>query len=899
MPFRFPRPLLIAAAFFVFAPVAGRAQGTIPTLPGGQRPTADQAQAILQSRPDLVQQLQQRLRTSGLTPDQVRARLRAEGYPESLLDAYLPGGGGRGTAGDTLSNGTLLNAMDALGIADSVDLDVLGGSVGLRRAGRPTSARVATGARDFLEDTLPRYTGARLPDSTGRPRADRGFEDGRSPGDTSGGRRRGLGFGRDTSRATTDSARAARDSGLAIFGLDLFANAEATQFDANLAGPVDQNYRLGPGDRLVLILTGDVEQSSNLQVTREGFVVVPQVGQLYVANLTLGQLETVLAGRLGRVYSGIRSGATRFSVSVARLRTNQVFVIGNVARPGSYRVSSAGTALTALFAAGGPSENGSLRQVQIRRGGRTVETLDVYDYLTRGDASRDARLESGDVVFVPPRLARVRAVGEVLRPATFEVRPGETLADVVRFAGGFTALAAPRRITIDRVLPPAQRGTGGRDRVVLSAVAAGLGETPSIPLTAGDVIRVGRISARVASRVLVRGNVVSPGPVGFRPGQRVSDALRAAGGLKPDTYLGRVLVSRLEPDSTRTQLGVVLRDTTGVVLNDFQLRDDDEIEVFSVTAFRPERSVSIGGAVERGGRFVYRSGMTLRDLILLSGGLREGALLTYAEIARLPADRTGGVTATTLRVRLDSTYLFDANDASGAYARVPGVPAPARGAPEVTLLPYDNVLILRQPDFELQRVVFLGGEVRFPGRYALRRKSERLSDLIARAGGLTSEGYADGVVFFRTRDGTGRVGIDLPGVLRDGRGRDNFVLQDGDSVVVPSYNPVVQVAGSVNAPGAVAWVPGRNLDYYVRGAGGPGRDADLRRAYVRQPNGKVESVRRRRFFYDDVPGVRAGAQVFVPTRAPGENSFQQTFTVIAQVIGVLATIATTLVVVTR
>lgn len=859
MRFRLLRPLLTAAAVFAFAPFAfvPAAFAQIPTLPGGQRPTPDQAQQLLQSRPDLVQQLQQRLRTSGLTPDQVRARLRAEGYPESLLDQYLPGGGTAAAAPASTTNGQLVDAMEALGLADSSELDVLRQDIdGQGRARGAPRAPLPTGARDFVPDTT--------------------------------GRRRALRLS-DTSQAARDSARAVRDSGLAIFGLDLFQNASSTLFDPNLAGPVDENYRLGAGDRLVLVLTGDVETAYNLQVTREGFVLVPQVGQLYVANLTLGQLQTVLGGRLARVYSGIRSGSTRFSVSVARLRTNQVFVVGDVARPGSYQVSGAGTALTALYAAGGPSESGSLRRVEIRRAGRTVDVLDVYDYLTRGDASRDVRLQNGDVVFVPPRLARVRALGEVLRPGTYEVTPGETLTDLLRTAGGLTALASPQRVTIERFLPAAQRVPGGRDRVVLDFGVGGAG-APAVPLVNGDVVRIARAGTRVANRVTVQGNVASPGVVSYRPGLRLSDALRAAGGLLADTYLGRVLVTRFERDSSRVQLRAMLRDLGGSVIDDLELRPDDEIEVFSTTTFRPDRTVSIGGAVRFGGRFPYRAGMTMRDLVLLAGGLTEGALLTEAEIARLPASRAGGVTASTVRVALDSTYLFD-RERGRTYARVPGVPAAAAGAPDIILEAYDNVLIFRQPDFELQRTVFLGGEVRYPGRYALRRRTERLSEVVARAGGLTSEGYADGVVFFRTRDSTGRVGIDLPHVLRDARARDNFVLQDGDSVVVPAYNPVVRVEGAVNAPSAVAFQPGQNVDDYIRSAGGPSPVADLRRAFVRQPNGKVESVRRRAFLPDHVPQVRAGATVVVPPGGAAQSTLNNTLaaigTLVAQLSGLI------------
>jgi protein involved in polysaccharide export with SLBB domain len=371
----------------------------------------------------------------------------------------------------------------------------------------------------------------------------------------------------------------------------------------------------------------------------------------------------------------------------------------------------------------------------------------------------------------------------------------------------------------------------------------------------------------------------------------VSDALRAAGGLKPDTYLGRVLVSRLQPDSSRIQLRAVLRDPTGAEFNDFALRDEDELLTFSTATFRPERYVAIGGAVRRGGRFEYREGMTMRDLVLLAGGLEEGALLNEAEIARLPETRLNGVTARTVRVPLDSTYLFQRGGAAGAaaYVGVPGLQAPASGAPDVALAPYDNVLILRQPDFELQRTVFIGGEVRFPGRYALVRKTERLSELFTRAGGLTPEGYADGVVFFRSQDLTGRVGIDLPRVLQEPRARDNLVLQDGDSILVPTFNPVVRVAGGVNAPSAVTYVPGRPLDYYVRAAGGAARSADVGRAYVRQPNGKVESVVRRRFLPDLQPRPRAGAQVVVPERAATEiASAAGQIALLAQLGGVLA-----------
>jgi protein involved in polysaccharide export with SLBB domain len=558
------------------------------------------------------------------------------------------------------------------------------------------------------------------------------------------------------------------DSGFTIFGQNMFSE-RTTQFAPNLAGPVDDSYSLGPGDELVLILTGDVEAAYTLDVTREGFVVIPQVGQLHVANLTLGQLRELLYTRLGRVYSGVHRGAnasTKFSVSVARLRTNQVFVVGDVARPGSYRVSSAGTALTALYAAGGPTENGSLRRIEIRRGGQVVDTLDVYDYLLRGDASHDARLQSGDIVFVPVHGARVRIVGEVVRPATYEMTGGETLADLILAAGGYSPDASRERVQIERILPPAQRAEGGRDRVVMDIVAQrGSGEAEqrapgggadddsngadaatatngaripntsagdpldraamAVSLAAGDVVRVFPVTTRIRNRITVAGDVWAPGQQGFTPGMRLSDAIERSGGTKPDVYLGQILVTRLLPDSTRIQLRSSFRDSTGAVAKDFELNEDDEIRVFSVAEFRPLRWVSISGAVRKSGRVRYREGMTLRDLVLLAGGLEQSAYLNEAEIARLPENRSAGVTAHTIRVPLDSTYLFE-RDAGGKYLGPPGIPAPESKAPEVELQPYDNILILRQPNWDLQRTVVITGEVKFPGRYSLMSKKERL-----------------------------------------------------------------------------------------------------------------------------------------------------------------------------
>jgi protein involved in polysaccharide export with SLBB domain len=463
-------------------------------------------------------------------------------------------------------------------------------------------------------------------------------------------------------------------------------------------------------------------------------------------------------------------------------------------------------------------------------------------------------------------------LGEVVRPATYEMKAGETVADLIRDAGGFTAAASRRRVQIERIIPPEQRTEAGRDRTMIDVTSDGYadGEGPVLSVQAGDVVRVFPVSERVRNRISVVGNVWTPGAQGFVPGMHLSDALRGAGGVKPDVYLGQVLISRLRPDSTRVQLHAALRDTTGAAVEDLPLAEDDEVQVFSVRTFRPRRYVAIVGAVRSPGRFPYREGMTVRDLALLAGGLQESAYLKEAEVARLPDDRSDGVTATTFRVPLDSSYLFE-RGADGRYLGPPGLPAGRGDAPEVPVKPYDNVLILRQPDWELQRTVTIAGEVRFPGRYALQNKSERLRDLIRRAGGLTRESYPEGVYFYRRQKQLGRIGIDLPQAMRDARDRDNLILQDGDSIFVPVYSNVVNVAGAVNSPVAVSYVRGKNLDYYIGAAGGGSRKADLRRAYVTQPNGKVESVSSRPLFPDGVPQPRPGSSIYVPEKDPADK----------------------------
>ena len=827
--------------------LASIAQGQQNQAPGGQ------------SRGEIMNRLRTMMESTGMTSEQVRARLRAQGYSESLLDAYMPGT--RIADSTAIPPDDVFAAVRALGLADSTAVDTLRTYTRLHRSVQQDRDSA------FVDSVL--------------------FE-----------------IRRDTTNATKDALRqllrtragdrSMADSGFERFGRGLFER-ETNEFDPNAGATVGPDYALGPGDRLVLVLTGDTERAYQLEVTRQGFILIPEVGQVSVANLTLGQLEDQLYPLLRRVYSGVRRGAdatTRFSINVARTGASQIHVTGDVKRPGAYQVSRAGSALLALYIAGGPNEAGSMRNIQVRRAGELVATLDLYDYTLRGSSASIA-FRSGDVIFVPPRGAEVRVTGPVLRPATYEVKEGETVADLIRMAGGFLPEADRRFLQIDRIIPANERVSSGTSRQLIQVGSEALGSErgPNERLVAGDIVHVGRIPNRLSSRVTVVGNVWQPGPLAFTSGMQLSTALRRAGGLKPDSYLGEVVVSRLLPDSSREVITAGLRDTTGATQSDVLLKDADEIRVFSLTDLRPQAYVTISGAVREPGRFPFRAGMTLRQLVLMAGGLEERASLAEAEIARIPENRPAGVLAETRRVPLDSTYLFGRS----RDGRPVGQPR-SNGAREVVLTPYDAVLIMQQSDWNLQQIVAVRGEVRHPGQYAISHRGERLAEMIARAGGITADGYAGGVIFVRKRDRVGRIGLNLPAVLKNRRHSDNILVVDGDSIVIPKFEPVVRVQGEVNEPVAVAYVEGQNLDYYINAAGGGTDKADMKRSYVVQANGKVESRSSYLRLVSWTPKPQPGSVVTVPVQSdrPGNFNFTGLITATASLIaGVVTLVAIT------
>jgi protein involved in polysaccharide export with SLBB domain len=675
--------------------------------------------------------------------------------------------------------------------------------------------------------------------------------------------------------------------GLELFGLEVFRQP-TTQFQPVVAGPVDESYVLGPGDELVLFLTGGVQVAHQLTVTRGGFIVVPDVGRIGVNNLSLGQLREILYGRLGAVFSGVTRGTnprTRFDITVSSVRVNTVRVSGEVNRPGSYQVAATGGVLSAIYDAGGLTERANFRAVEVRRGNTLLGTVDLYDYLTRGRTPGNIRLGSGDVIFVPIRGPRIRIGGEVKRPGIYELTPDEGLRELVSIAGGLTAEASVRSATIDRILPPEERSASGRSRTVVTVTLADVLQASHklVPMSDGDSVTVFRIEAVRRNAVTISGSVWQPGTYQAEPGMRFWDLIQAAGGLRPGTYEGRAQIVRMLPDSSTVMMGVGLPSEGQALVDNPLLQEDDDVTIFSRAAFRPQRYVVVRGAIKSPGIVTFSDSMTLRDAVLLAGGIMEDAYLLHADVSRIRTelgDNGDDSLAVVLTAPLDSTYVLE----EGGYVqRHVG----AGRAPEVLLNPYDNVFIRHDPGYELQRNIKLTGEVRFPGSYTLLTRGERLRDVVERAGGLRVQAYPNGIRFFRREGSAGRIGINLPEVLLNPNHPDNIVLAAEDSIHIPRYIPTVRVEGAVNSPASVTFIRGQGIGYYIDAAGGFSRQADKGGKFVQQPNGLIEKGGR----------PEPGAVVVVPRKDPSDRI--DWVSIISGITGVLASITTVIIVAAR
>ncbi|HEY5973680.1 MAG TPA: SLBB domain-containing protein [Geobacteraceae bacterium] len=655
------------------------------------------------------------------------------------------------------------------------------------------------------------------------------------------------------------------------FGYEFFRNSKGVaQAQDNL--PVGADYVIGPGDVLRIDLWGSIQGRHELTVDRSGEIAIPKVGVVMVWGLPYSQARETIARAISRYYKGFE-----LNVSLGRLRSIQVYVVGAVDAPGMYSVSALGTVINALAGAGGPTKNGSLRTVRIVRAGKLVQEVDCYDMLLSGDRHNDVRLENGDTVFVPVIGPVVAVAGEVKRPAIYELKGKGTLPEILQMAGGIAASGDTDRIQVERV-------EGNSSRIVLDFKPNGKDVTAAlsdIVLQDRDMVKVFAISPAARRVVQLQGNVARPGEYQFRPGMRVRDLISDYTMLLPDSYLDALEISRLAPpDLHREVLSVSLRRIlAGDDKENIELHEQDSVKVFTRWEVLEKPMVAINGQVFNPGVYPFYPNMTVRDLITAAGSLKRSAYLENAELTRVTIEQ-GKARSSHLFVELSKALAGD----------------PAHNLP----LQPDDTLIVRGIENWLEasdRFVILKGEFRYPGTYSI-TKGERLSSVIQRAGGYTANAYLPGAKFTRkavqeyqqkrmnevvlrtekeimqkqgelaslsasreeleaTRSALegllkgverikqlkaeGRVVLYLTALQDLSSSSYDLELAGGDVLDIPSTPSFVNVFGEVYNPTSMVYLPDKDISFFLQKAGGPTKNAEEDEMYLIKADGSVFS----------------------------------------------------------
>jgi polysaccharide biosynthesis/export protein len=634
--------------------------------------------------------------------------------------------------------------------------------------------------------------------------------------------------------------------GLKRFGYDIF-NVAPAEVDTTI-GAVDPEYPVGPGDEVVITVWGQVELFYELTVDREGGINIPKVGRLQVSGVPIGELEGKIRRRLSRAYSTINEDPTQASsfvdVTLGKLRTIQVFVVGEVRRPGAYRVSATSTVVKALYQAGGATPRGSLRDIQQVRHDQVVNTLDFYRFMQEGLSGEKMRLQNGDVVVVPPSGKEVILQGQVHRPAMYELRREEGLRRLIEIAGGLEPEAYTERVQIERV-------EEHLERMVVDVNWADLEQSEEDFLLAdGDRVTFFPIPDRYENAVAIKGYVVHPGIYQLQSGMTVKDLVQQAKGVQEEVYVGRAHLVRTHPDLIREIIPFhVGKALQGDPEHNVALEPLDEVTLFSIHTFGDRESVTIDGLVRKPGPYELFQKMTLQDLIVLADGLQDSAYVLEAEIARFdPVAVTAEEPVKMFRVAVSNRYEVGEGEEEGFL-----------------LQDMDAVFIRRNPDLEPQQFVSVEGLVQFPGKYALISREEHLSDLIQRAGGLEADAYPEGIQLLR--GALGVIGVDVRAALEKPGGLDDVVLKDGDEITVPQRPSAVEVVGEVFEPHGVLFQPGKGAEFYWDRAGGLKKSADRGRIYIELPNGETIKPKRIVFFWHRWPKILPGCRVIVPAKS--------------------------------
>lgn len=661
--------------------------------------------------------------------------------------------------------------------------------------------------------------------------------------------------------ATTDNASQ-------IFGHDVFTNRNLTfEPSINLATPVD--YRLGPGDEVIIDVWGASENTIRQSISPEGTIQVSGLGPVQLSGMTVKDANAYLQREFSKIYSGISGSepTSQIKLTLGDIRTIQINIMGEVAVPGTYTLSSFSSVFHALYRAGGVNKIGSLRSIKVVRNGKTIADLDVYDYLMKGKMKDDIRLQEGDVIIVNPYESLVRIAGKVKRPMFYEMKPTETVATILNYAGGFTGDAYKKAVRIIR--------KSGREHQVYNVDEM---DYSVFRLDDGDSISVDAVLKRFENRVEIRGAVYRSGLYELSGTvNTVKQLIKKAEGLRGDAFLNRALLDRENEDLSHEVIAVDLGGLLKGTVADIPLQKNDILYIPSIHDLKEEETISIHGEVASPGTFLFSKNMTIEDLLVQSGGLLEAAATTKVDITRRIKDPK----STSFSSVLGKTYSFDIKD---------GLVVGGEG--DFHLEPFDEVYVRKSPAYRKQQNVVVAGEVLFGGNYALVKKNERLSDLISKAGGITPDAYVKGARLIRkmteeeqrrqadavrmARMGEGKdsisveklnisdtytVGINLEKAISNPGSDFDLVLREGDVLFIPEYINTVKISGAVMYPNTVLYKRGESLRYYINQAGGYGNLAKKKKAYVLYMNGTVSRLKSR-----DKKAIEPGCEIIVPSK---------------------------------
>jgi protein involved in polysaccharide export with SLBB domain len=655
-----------------------------------------------------------------------------------------------------------------------------------------------------------------------------------------------------------------------IFGSELYTTVSPS-FEPNMKLATPLNYVLGPDDQILVNVYGVQQYEGDLLVTAEGFITVPNVGQIKVAGLTIEAATQKIKTVMGNtVYAYLKSGGSKLSVTLSKIRSIKVLIIG-ANRPGTFTLSSLSTVFNALYIAGGPTAFGSFREIELVRNNKVERKIDLYRLLLHGDQSDNIGLKDNDVIRIPAYKKRVELQGQVKRPGYFEVLPNESFASILDFASGFTDTAYRASVKVF------QRSEKERKVQDLESTAYSTYQPQS-----GDVFVASKILNRFENRVRITGAVFRPDVYQLTPGLRVADLIRRADGLKEDAFTGRGQIIRLQEDLTRSILSFDIKNAlAGVSTDNSLLQREDEVFVSSVLDLRESFRVTIQGEVRMPGQYEYVENLSLKDLILQAGGFTDAAFKNI-EIARL--------------IKRDSIAATDNRASTIINTEVNGDLSSSTA--NISLQAFDVITIRRKAGYTIPETVIVSGQVQYPGPYALSSRSERVSDVLRRAGGYTPDAYAEGAYLkrFKTeeekqkssdvakkleknvKDTTSKmivdeitreydkIPLDLPLIMKSPGSVEDLVVRSMDELFIPKFDGQVKVSGSVLLATQVPFQSKNSMKDYINEAGGFSADAWRKKAYVVYANGKAATTKHFLFF-KFYPKVFPGSELVVPRRS--------------------------------